>query len=1010
MARTGRFGRQFREATDLTASIVALYERYERQREEVIFDAWRNGGEFEGKPVTDERLLDFMRDRRSNLDKSDPLWAEWDNRIGQYQFAISDQKNSIAHARAIAAASAIRDPRKRAAAMNAANAGRAAFFRRSATEHPRGSAAYRDLMLKAAQFSRVQQVARASAQKETESERFSRRYYAIYENKIKPAELVIDALELFMVKHGKLTNNEASQRGGLWAMDTQEWGDLHGLLSGLQQDESWPRLRRIIRGFVPGWDGNLDPGDFTRIANVALQGVNEQIRLARAQKGDYRTAIDQAKSQRDLIRRVSVLNRRASIFERYNDAIEKHATDKAEAQGDPFDELAADKAYVDELNRLKRKAMGGADQSPEMLELYAQLDVEVNMVVGNVDGVKTQSAVPLYMAAEGASGGTGRPDFATQVEERARAAKEHRDDVSGLIAGTHVYVPMTGGGISQQQVEPVEGSAPGYQIVEVVLDDITGLPMQGDPSTRIMPMSFSGGSYIDSDGKTVKLNQGAIGAQVTMKPVAGWVYVPSETDPNVGKWELHTIGSVGFHQGVNVWEMFREPLDPIGGGTWSVVGDLPGWVDADLKPYDTGYIMQPMGPLDDAMRQDFVNRLETQESRDAASTLGTFTTPVEQAPEAPTFEAPQGPDAAETFGGTVARAAAGRAPGPGEGVFGGAIGNILGSAGALLGKLAYEEGQTLAGIWGENDAERDVRLAQEREATAAEAASKGYVWDQSWQGRYQASMDGLKIMQDGPLSWGDLVSAYINYDQPTRKTFTNVASSDVVRIASLNGWGDEALIGVANSIDQASQLADETHEAMVLKRMADSDWRIDPQATFDYSETRLNERGDSAWQRFSDRYGLTRPTDLTKATNIEKTPFYDAAQQAQVPNATAMDFSASVASTPSTNIPGLGSMANPVNELSDLPGAPRAPETQDSVPKSLKVPSFGTFNGKDITVPQAFGMGGNVGGGLIGGAPGGRSGGVYQGGAGGIPQEAAQNTAAPKNSYNYNPYNPVFRK
>ena len=273
---------------DLTASIVALYERYESQREEVIFDAWANGGEFEGRPVTDQRLLNFIKDRRDSLDKSDPLWAEWDNRLGQYQFNIDDQQNAIAHAKAIAAASAIRNPRARAAAMNAANAGRAAFFRQQARLHPRNSAAYRDLMLKSAQFSRVQQVARSSADKLSEQDKFKNQYYGIYEEKIKPAETIIDAVEMFAVKNGFLTANEAQQRGGLWMLNTSEFGNLHDLLSGLQESEAWPQVRRMLHRFVPGWDGNLDPGDFHRISHVALQGVNEQIRLAKSQKGDYR--------------------------------------------------------------------------------------------------------------------------------------------------------------------------------------------------------------------------------------------------------------------------------------------------------------------------------------------------------------------------------------------------------------------------------------------------------------------------------------------------------------------------------------------------------------------------------------------------------------------------------------------------------------------------------------------------------------------------------------------------
>ena len=1000
MARVGRFGRQFREATDLTAQIVALYEQYERQRDEVIFDAWQNGGEFEGKPVTDERLLNYIKQKRDLLDKSDPLWAEWDNRLGQYQFAISDQNNSIAYARAVAAASRIRNPRQRAQAMNAASAMRANFFRRSATEHPRNSAAYRDLMLKAAQFSRVQQVARASADKMTDHDRFMKRYEGIYEDKIKPVETVLDALEMFLVKNGKLSMDEANAGNGLWLMDTQEWGDLHSLLSGAQNDPGWTRLSRVIARHIPGWDGNLDPGDFHALANVALRGVNDQIRLAKQQKGDYRGYIDQAKGRREFIQRVSVMDRRASIFERYNQGWERHRDALREADGDPFDEAEANRIWVEELNRLKGKAMRGAKDSPEMLELYASLDAEVNMTTGNVEAVQKASAVPLYMASEGASGGVGGSQASEAVEENARMAKEHADKMSGLLAGTHVYVPKsTGSSVDQQSTEPFGGAAPTYDIVELVKDDITGQYAQ-DPMTRIMPMSFSGGRYMDADGQMVSAPRGAISAAVAMKPVFGWQYTPDAQDPNApGQWSQVALGVVGFHQGVRVWEMFRDPAKGAAGGIWATTGDLDKWTDAEMKQVEGGYLLAPQGLPDAANDLAFDQRLTEVSQRTVEAALKNFEPTAAGSQPRPEFEAPQGQDAATTFGATAERAAAGRAPGPGEGLFPGAIGNILGVAGEFLGQAAYELGQVPANIFGENDREREARLAREGREFQAEADSKGYIWDSSWAGRYEGSMNGLKLYMDGPLSYGDVVSSYINYDQQTRKTFTSVAAQDIMAIAAKNGWAESTLVGVANSWDAALQLADEIHEARVLQRMADSDWRIDPLATFEYAETRLGQR-KGAWQTFTESYGMSDPADVTRPTNIERSPFYDPRMQGEVPNAQAMDFTAHVSTQPSTEVPGLGRIADPVNELGDLPGPPRPEETGIAAPKQIKVPILpNMFGGKlALNLPA------------MPSTQAGASGGVYGGGQRGGIAEAAQNTPAPPKAYNYNPYNPAFRK
>ena len=65
------------------------------QEDANMVDAWKNGGEVDGKPVNDARLLAFFKSRRNALSKDDPLWDEWDNRITQYTFAIEESKMSL---------------------------------------------------------------------------------------------------------------------------------------------------------------------------------------------------------------------------------------------------------------------------------------------------------------------------------------------------------------------------------------------------------------------------------------------------------------------------------------------------------------------------------------------------------------------------------------------------------------------------------------------------------------------------------------------------------------------------------------------------------------------------------------------------------------------------------------------------------------------------------------------------------------------------------------------------
>ena len=92
MARRGKFGRLPRQAPDLTGALVALIREAAAQLDSNMVDAWKNGGEVDGKPATDERLLEHFKMRRDQLSEDDPLWDEWDNRVKQYTFSIDESK------------------------------------------------------------------------------------------------------------------------------------------------------------------------------------------------------------------------------------------------------------------------------------------------------------------------------------------------------------------------------------------------------------------------------------------------------------------------------------------------------------------------------------------------------------------------------------------------------------------------------------------------------------------------------------------------------------------------------------------------------------------------------------------------------------------------------------------------------------------------------------------------------------------------------------------------------
>lgn len=95
MARTGRFGRMPKAAPDLTSTIVQMLREYNTQVDQNFVDAWKNGGNVDGKPVTDGRLLAHFQSRRNQLSKDDPMYDQWSNRIDQYTFSIDDSKMQV---------------------------------------------------------------------------------------------------------------------------------------------------------------------------------------------------------------------------------------------------------------------------------------------------------------------------------------------------------------------------------------------------------------------------------------------------------------------------------------------------------------------------------------------------------------------------------------------------------------------------------------------------------------------------------------------------------------------------------------------------------------------------------------------------------------------------------------------------------------------------------------------------------------------------------------------------
>jgi len=115
--------------------LVALAREMETRITNNYIDAWQNGGEVDGKPVDDDRLLQRLLDRRDGVSESDPLWDTYNNDYLNYSFAIEDSKMTLKYAQHQVNEKQMAD-----------------FYTGWAKKMPPNSEIYRTLMRQAAQF------------------------------------------------------------------------------------------------------------------------------------------------------------------------------------------------------------------------------------------------------------------------------------------------------------------------------------------------------------------------------------------------------------------------------------------------------------------------------------------------------------------------------------------------------------------------------------------------------------------------------------------------------------------------------------------------------------------------------------------------------------------------------------------------------------------------------------------------------------------------------------------
>lgn len=287
MARSGSFGRLPRTAPDLSGTIVSMIRELQNMQDRNMEIAWKEGGLYEGKKVTDSMFLDHWKSRRDQVSKDDPTWDFYNNMVINYGYSIRESKMSLKYAQ-----------------NKVSEAQMAAFYRQEASKLPTDSEAYRELMRNAAQFQNAVRARTSGAHgsnAQAKANAFATQRDNILRNGGADAQAWVDDVLLTSARNrGFLLSPDAKGNGG------QDFDDLVIRLENdpaqmmtLIEDlgalvASDPNLQKQLKKLDPSWNGTFD---FNYVASLYGRGASANITAARlATKGGYKAEANRLNS------------------------------------------------------------------------------------------------------------------------------------------------------------------------------------------------------------------------------------------------------------------------------------------------------------------------------------------------------------------------------------------------------------------------------------------------------------------------------------------------------------------------------------------------------------------------------------------------------------------------------------------------------------------------------------------------------------------------------------------
>ena len=527
-----------------------MMEQWQAAEDRNILEAWSNGGRYQGKKVTDKRILAYYRKRRDSYDKDDPEYTEWDNELWQLRFQVSNEKVMMQYKLGKVGPMAV-----------------ARHLQAWARRMPKNSSYYRSLMASSGDFIKAAQAGSSSGGGGGAFD------YAAMQAKINAEDRTIaagDRLIFAIDKYARQHNMIDGEQSVLDPEALNFWDSemMDAILDGVIETDAWKAVVHSVSRVFPGFDAKAPTYERVRaMVEQQNRASRNKIRIWKQAPSDYtyyinaeREAIAGRKNSLLYLHGIDLKAKVAVLWDTWTgESSEGDGQNLIEGRGgatNPAEFLDGDPAMLQNARHyLKKFTDLGMDEEAAAVQMMIWVGE-----AGSSDEEVAQNALENLRRSDTTTIMFG-PAFASQGGALLWGQNNYqqRNMLDAAIAGDAVIVPNAKNRETAMLSSFGENTGPNYQMQVLDLDPTTGLPRVGSDQQLIISRQLGkADNYADVgylyEGKPVVDFNGA---------TAGYVWYPDgPSRPFYGVYEGGSLRKTW----VNPWQAAGAGLKAEGEG------------------------------------------------------------------------------------------------------------------------------------------------------------------------------------------------------------------------------------------------------------------------------------------------------------------------------------------------------------------------------------------------------------------------------------------------------------